>query len=119
MHFPNGINAHIFVSWLNPFKEQKFVVIGDRKMAVFDDVSEHRYKLRLYPHQIRWRKGIIPVAERADFELVQFPEKEPLEEECRHFLHCVIERKQPLTDGEEALKVLEVLTMCTKLLSTS
>ena len=37
MEFPSGLRAHIFVSWLHPFKEQKLVVVGDRKMAVFDD----------------------------------------------------------------------------------
>ena len=35
--FPSGVGAHIFVSWLHPFKEQRLVVIGSDKMAVFDD----------------------------------------------------------------------------------
>ena len=37
LDFPSGLKAHIFVSWLHPFKEQKLVVVGDAKMAVFDD----------------------------------------------------------------------------------
>ena len=40
--FANGIESHIFVSWLNPFKEQKFVVIGNEKMAVFDDTLKDK-----------------------------------------------------------------------------
>src|SRR5439155_14026029 len=40
LSFPSGVKAHIFVSWLHPFKEQKLVVVGDRKMAVFDDVDK-------------------------------------------------------------------------------
>ncbi len=54
LEFPSGLRAHIFVSWLHPFKEQKLVVVGDRKMAVFDDTQPWPDKLLLYPHQIKW-----------------------------------------------------------------
>ena len=37
LEFPSGIRAHIFVSWLHPFKEQKLVALGTDGMAVFDD----------------------------------------------------------------------------------
>jgi len=67
MDFPSGVKAHIFVSWLHPFKEQKLVVVGDKKMAVFDDVSKD--KLLLYPHRIDWLDRI-PVASKAEAELV-------------------------------------------------
>jgi UDP-2-acetamido-3-amino-2,3-dideoxy-glucuronate N-acetyltransferase len=52
--FPGGEQAHVFVSWLHPFKEQKLVVIGDRAMAVFDDGQAWSDKLLLYPHRIEW-----------------------------------------------------------------
>src|SRR5262249_28740878 len=55
--FPSGIKAHIFVSWLHPFKEQKLVVIGDRKMAVFDDTAREA-KLKIYDKGIEWRAGL-------------------------------------------------------------
>ena len=51
--FPSGVQAHIFVSWLHPVKEQRLVVVGSDKMAVFDDTAEH--KLVLYPHKVEWR----------------------------------------------------------------
>ena len=51
--FPSGVKAHIFVSWLHPYKEQKLIVVGDRKMAVFNDM-EAQDKLLLYPHTINW-----------------------------------------------------------------
>src|SRR5215467_3247616 len=54
LSFPSGIKAHIFVSWLHPYKEQKLVVVGDRKMAVFDDMQSDR-KLVVYPHVIDWK----------------------------------------------------------------
>ena len=37
--FASGVQAHIFVSWLHPFKEQKLAVVGNKKMAVFDDLQ--------------------------------------------------------------------------------
>src|SRR3569833_2785779 len=50
--FPSGVKAHIFVSWLHPFKEQKLAIVGDKKMAVFDDMEKER-KLVLYSHNIQ------------------------------------------------------------------
>jgi len=117
LKFPSGVQAHIFVSWLHPYKEQKLVVIGDRKMAVFEDTAPWPEKLRLYPHAIEWKDNI-PVASRAEAEYVEIPEKEPLREECRHFIHCIENRVQPATDGEEGLRVLEVLNTCQKSIET-
>ncbi len=108
MRFPNGTAAHIFVNWLNPFKEQKFVVVGDKRMAVFDDMSES--KLLLYPHKIHWREGV-PTATKVQPEPVSVDNREPLEESCRHFIECVKNREKPRTDGEEGLRVLKVLQL--------
>jgi len=106
LDFPSGVKAHIFVSWLHPFKEQKLVVVGDKKMAVFDDISDE--KLMLYPHRIEWLNRI-PIAARAEAEVVKVEMDEPLKAECRHFIHCVINGQQPITDGREGLRVLQVL----------
>lgn len=106
MDFPSGVKAHIFVSWLHPFKEQKLVVVGDKKMAVFDDVGEE--KLLLYPHQIQWLKRI-PVASRANAEVVPVDPQEPLRIECQHFIDCVTSGEVPRTDGWEGLRVLQIL----------
>jgi UDP-2-acetamido-3-amino-2,3-dideoxy-glucuronate N-acetyltransferase len=108
MDFPSGLKAHIFVSWLHPFKEQKLVVVGDRKMAVFDDTHPWEDKLLLYPHEIRW-KEYAPVASKANPERVEIDRKEPLRIECEHFLHCISTGSRPLTDGKEGLRVLRVL----------
>lgn len=106
--FRSGMLAHVFVSWLHPFKEQKLVVVGDRKMAVFDDTRPWGGKLQLYAHRIEWQQNM-PVPTKAEAELVEVPESEPLLEECRHFLACVSERSTPRTDGSEGLRVLAVL----------
>ncbi|MBI3013903.1 MAG: Gfo/Idh/MocA family oxidoreductase [Candidatus Tectomicrobia bacterium] len=107
MSFKSGVRAHIFVSWLHPYKEQKLVLVGDRQMAVFDDVAP-REKLLLFNHKIEWVDRI-PVPRREDAQIVPVEEAEPLRAECEHFLGCVETRSRPLTDGESGLQVLEVL----------
>ncbi|OQX03506.1 MAG: hypothetical protein BWK80_55515 [Desulfobacteraceae bacterium IS3] len=105
LEFPSGLRAHIFVSWLHPFKEQKLVVVGDRKTAVFDDTLPWNEKLLLYPHRIRWENNI-PVPDKAQAEHVQVHESEPLKSECGHFLECIATGQVPRTDGREGLRVL-------------
>ena len=107
--FSSGVHAHIFVSWLHPFKEQRLVVVGSDKMAVFDDTAEN--KLVLYPHKVEW-KNRLPMAIKAKGENVELPTQEPLKVECQHFLDCIASRKSPLTDGREGLRVLSVLDAC-------
>jgi UDP-2-acetamido-3-amino-2,3-dideoxy-glucuronate N-acetyltransferase len=107
LNFLSGVQAHIFVSWLHPFKEQKLVVIGDRKTAVFDD-TQAMSKLVLYPHRIDWVNRV-PVARKAEGEVVQLPADEPLRLECLHFAECVRDHKNPRTDGENGLQVLKIL----------
>ena len=111
--FPSGVQAHIFVSWLNPFKEQRLVVVGSEKMAVFDDAGDH--KLLLYPHKIQWLNRI-PTAVKAPAEIIELEDGEPLRAECQHFLDCIRARTSPVTDGAEGLRVLRVLDSCQRAL---
>jgi UDP-2-acetamido-3-amino-2,3-dideoxy-glucuronate N-acetyltransferase len=108
LEFPSGLKAHIFVSWLHPFKDQKLVVVGDQKMAVFDDTLPWEEKLLIYPHQVKWEKNV-PVPTRGIPENVSVSHAEPLKTECEHFLDCMEKGKQALTDGKEGLSVLKVL----------
>ncbi len=112
MDFSSGVRSHIFVSWLHPYKEQKLVIVGDRKMAVFDDVVP-KEKLLLFSHRIDWIDRV-PVPRKEDAEAVDFRMEEPLRVECQHFLDCIRTRKRPKTDGENGLRVLEVLELCQK-----
>jgi len=111
LNFASGVRAHIFVSWLHPFKEQKLVVVGDKRMAVFDDTAPWSEKLQVYPHAVEW-DGRVPVARKAERVCVALHEAEPLKEECRHFIECIESRDKPRTDGEEGLRVLKVLNSC-------
>jgi UDP-2-acetamido-3-amino-2,3-dideoxy-glucuronate N-acetyltransferase len=109
LRFPSGVHAHIFVSWLHPFKEQRLVVVGAEKMAVFDDNAEH--KLLLYPHRVEW-KNRIPTAVKAEAEIVPLPADEPLLIECEAFLRAMSTREPPPTDGTEGVRVLRILEAC-------
>lgn len=114
LEFKNNQGVHIFVSWLNPFKEQRLVVIGSKAMAVFDDRA--KAKLVIYPYQIeKKRRKERPRAKKiSEGNPIKIPEKEPLMEEAKHFLECIKKRKVSKTGGEEALKVLKVLDACQK-----
>src|SRR5262249_23656185 len=112
--FPSGVQAHIFVSWLHPVKEQRLVVVGSQKMAVLDDPADH--KLLLFPHRVEW-KNRIPTAVKADAEVVTLDSQEPLSAECQHFLDCIVSRRAPVSDGTEGLRVLRVLDACQRALA--
>ncbi len=114
--FPGRTRAHIFVSWLHPYKEQRLVVVGSRRMAVFDDVATEG-KLKLYDQGIEWKQGEAPVIRRTAEATLFFPENEPLREELRHFLDCVRSRRTPRTDGRNGLRVLRVLDACQRSLA--
>ena len=108
--FPGKPRAHIFVSWLHPFKEQKLVVIGSKKMAVFDDVVKDG-KLKIYDKGVDWKDGRPVIRQTAESTLF-FPDMEPLREELAHFVDCVATRKTPRTDGANGVRVLRVLDAC-------
>jgi len=109
MVFPSGGRAHVFASWLHPFKEQRLVVVGDKAMAVFEDSQpEWEKKLVLYRHKLDMSDRV-PAPMKADPEYIDVPKGEPLKSECQHFLDCVANGETPFTDAEEALRVLRVL----------
>jgi len=107
MLFDRGVRAHLFVSWLHPFKEQKLVVVGEHRMAVFDDVRKSD-KLQLYDKKIALVNGQF-VAEKPEPRTITFSSDEPLRLECEHFLECIGNRKTPKTDGNDGWRVLKVL----------
>ena len=108
--FQSGVKAHIFVSWLHPFKEQRLVIVGTQKMAVFDDVVREN-KLVIYSHSIDWHDRL-PIAHKGEGQAVSLPVEEPLRNECEHFVESIVTRRTPRTDGRNGVKVLEVLDAC-------
>ena len=109
LQFANGLRAHIQVSWLHPFKEQRLVAIGDQGMLVFEDsAADWADKLKLYRHKID-RSGPVPVPAAAQAERIEVERSEPLRAECQHFLDAISAGTAPRTDGCEGLAVLKVL----------
>ena len=103
--FDNGVRAHIYVSWLHPFKEQRLVVIGSEKMASFDDVTK---RLVLYDQRVEIEQGQ-PIPIKGNGDEISFAPDEPLRLECQAFLEALATRHAPITDGQSGLRVLKVL----------
>lgn len=109
MSFPTGEQAQINLSWLHPVKEHRLTVIGSEGMIVFDDAAPWDRKLLLYPHLVDVA-GDTLAAVRAEPTPVPVEEQEPLKLECRHFLTCIAQGREPRTNAEEGLRVMRVLT---------
>lgn len=106
--FASGMKAHIFVSWLNPVKEQRLTVVGDAGMLVFDDSEEWDKKLVYYAHSVNLSTPE-PSVNKAEGVAVTLIQTEPLKEECKAFLDAIASNASPKTDGREGLAVLRVL----------
>lgn len=117
MTFSSGVQAHIFVSWLHPYKDHRMVVIGADGMVVFDDVAQGPAKLLHYPHAVDVT-GDLPAVTRAAAIPIPYDAEEPLANECRHFLDCVANRKTPISDWREGHRVLAVLQACQRALTS-
>ncbi len=113
--FDNGVRAHIHVSWLHPFKEQRLVVIGHKKMASYDDVDK---KLVLFDRRVEFKEGM-PIPVQGQGDEVEFDRHEPLRLECQAFLEGIVTRQHPLTDGRSGLQVLRVLQAAQRSLVTN
>ena len=108
--FDHGTRAHIFVSWLHPYKEQRLVVIGSKKTVVFEE-TRPTGKLLLYDNRIARNGNGFEASQSLPAEL-PYGNEEPLRLECQHFADCVRTRRQPRTPAEEGLQVLQVLQAC-------
>ena len=111
LRFSDDSRAHIFVSWLHPYKEQRLIVVGDQKMAIFNDVNPFGEKLCMYPQSVEF-DGTLPILKKEDAVFIEHADTEPLREECAHFLDCIKTRKTPLTDAQSGIEVLKILHAC-------
>lgn len=104
LEFKNKKFVHIHSSWLDPQKVRKVVIVGSKKMLIYDDISE-REKIKVFDKKITQQltlhdgKVFIP----------KMKFREPLFVECSHFIDCLKNNKTPLTDGKNGLAVVEIL----------
>jgi predicted dehydrogenase len=113
MYFADKTMAHVHVSWLDPHKVRKMTIVGNRKMAVFDDL-EASDKLTIYDKGAQVNSNYDTFAEYiglrfGDITIPYIKVGEPLRHECNHFLECVRERKTPRSDGQDGLRVVKIL----------
>jgi len=117
LEFGSGIRAHIFVSWLHPYKEQRMVVIGSKRMAVFDDVLSEN-KLLVYDQRVDFIDGR-PVAKKSNGVPESIPVLEPLRRQSEVFLESIAKSTTPITDGQSGLRVLKVLDAAERSLASA
>jgi len=113
LHYTDKVMAHLHVSWLDPHKIRKTTVVGDKKMAVLDDMQATE-KLRIYDKGVDFVPSYGDYGESlsirvGDIYIPKIDMAEPLKVECRHFLDCITKGAEPLTGGEHGLQVLRVL----------
>lgn len=109
MRFPDGLRSHLFTSRLNPYRERRLTVVGDKAMAVFDDVEPWERKLAVYRHAV-WQDSGQWAFTMNEPTYVKVEEGMPLTRELEHFIACIETRAEPRTTGEEAIEVLRILT---------
>ncbi|MFA7491522.1 MAG: Gfo/Idh/MocA family oxidoreductase [Mariniphaga sp.] len=104
--YPNNVNAHIFVSWLHPFKEQRLVVIGNKGMISFEDSSIEK-EIKLYNKQIKFNNGFPEKLEKPT-KIIDYEQKQPLAEELKYFVNN-LDKKIEIADGQSGYEVVKVL----------
>ena len=103
--------GHIFVSWLHPFKEHRFVIIGSEGMIHFEDSSEHR-SLLLYDKKAEFSGGI-PIPKSGITRKIQYEKELPLTNELKYFLSHLNGKKVKIADGDSAVEVIRILELAT------
>ena len=106
--YPGNVHAHIFVSWLHPFKEQRLVVIGSKGMLTFEDSALEK-EIRFYDKRIKFEEGI-PIKVENPTEIIKFEPKQPLQEELAYFVEN-LDKKIEIADGKSGYEVVKVLEM--------
>jgi predicted dehydrogenase len=110
LRFPSGLSAHLHLSWLDPHKERRLVVVGSRRMATFDDMALEG-KLTIYDKGFdEDARGYGEYITRAGAIYCPYvPNVEPLRVECEHFVECIRTGARPRSDGHSGLRVVRVL----------
>ncbi len=112
LKYPNNIVAHIFVSWLHPFKEQRLVVIGSKGMLSFED-SSLKKELLFYEKGFDLVKGE-PVKRDGPTAMVEYDDNMPLTDELKYFVEHLDGKPVRIASGQNGVDVLQILEIATK-----
>ena len=114
LEFPDGKLAHIHVSWLDPHKTRRLVVVGSKRMVCFDD-TDPNHKITVYDKSVTVNDNAFEsyaewiTMRQGDVIMPKIAGGEPLMIEAQHFLECVREGKTPLSDGVAGRRVVAAL----------
>jgi predicted dehydrogenase len=113
LHFPDGRIAQIHVSWLDPHKERRMVVVGSKKMLVFDDMHPSE-KIRIFDKGASFcctgPSELQAISIRhGDILIPHVSGQAPLDIETQHFIDCVRNDTAPRSDGVDGLRVVRIL----------
>jgi len=111
IEFDQGLKADINISWISPFKEQKLVVTCEKAILVFDDTLEWKKKLMVVKYHYENLQNQLSIS-KDEPSFIEVPMSEPLRNECEHFIETIKNKNKPITDGEEGLEVLKILSAC-------
>ncbi len=107
-----GVQAHINVSWIAPVKIRQTIIVGDRKMLLYDDLEPDE-KIKVYDRGVVFdsdhRPALLPEYRIGDMYAPRVDRREALANVCAHFIECVRRRSRPLTGGPEGLTTVGVL----------
>ena len=112
--FPHNLTAYVHVSWLDPRKVRRVTVVGSKKMAVYNDLDGEG-KIKIYDKGIEAPSDVNSYGEfeynyrSGDITIPHIHFAEPLLEECRHFLDCIVNHKEPKSSGQSGLRVIKIL----------
>jgi predicted dehydrogenase len=106
LEYPGRRLAHVHVSWLDPHKSRKLVVVGSRKMVIFDDAAEQ--KLVVLDKGFE-RDGEIITLRQGETTMPTLDTAEPLTLEAQHFVDCIRTGARPISDGVAGAQVVSVL----------
>ena len=115
LEFPNKIMGHIFVSWLHPFKEHRFVLIGSKGMIHFEDSIQNK-PLVFYDKNIKWN-GKIPIPETSHPKYINYKKSAPLKEELKYFIDHLDGTSIMISNGDSAVDAMETLSFASNKLS--
>ncbi|MGH7980576.1 MAG: Gfo/Idh/MocA family protein, partial [Limisphaerales bacterium] len=114
LSFPKQRTAIIHSSWLDPRKVREMTIVGSRRMIVYDDVTQLE-KIRIFDARVERPPHYDTFAEfhyayhYGDMYAPYIKQEEPLKSECQHFLDCIRNGTQPLTDGQQGLELVRIL----------
>ena len=110
--YPNNIKAHIYVSWLHPFKEHRLVVIGSNGMLSYEDSSQDK-SLKFYNKRYVL-DDTMPVKKDGEIEIIKYDRTLPLELELKYFINHLDDSELKICNGQNALEVIQILEKATQ-----